>query len=109
MKKVLGLALLTALFASPAFGGEVFVFNQWTIKHEREETEVNLDRTIISTRNEEYNSLSDQLYFDDKTIHQAASRLSGTFREDNTIRLWGTINTVKNSYNSIHETSAGIR
>jgi hypothetical protein len=109
MKTVLSLAVLTTFFASPALAGDVFVFNQWTIKHNREESEVNVDYTTTSNNKKEYTSRSETLYFEDKTIHRAGSSLSGSFREDNTTRVRGTINTITNSYRSIHETSAGIR
>jgi hypothetical protein len=109
MKKVLGLAILSALWATPAVAGNTFAFSQWTIKQDRNETETNVDYTTRSSFKKEYSSSSDTTHIEGNTIDRAASRLSGSFREDNTTRVWGTINTITNSYRSIHETSAGIR
>lgn len=109
MKKVLGLAVLATFFSNPAFAGQVFVFNQWTLKQERTEAETNVDYTIRSNRREEHHSSSNTTHIEGNAVHRGASELRSTFSEDNTTRVWGTINTITNSYSSIHESSAGIR
>ena len=126
MKKVLGLAILATLFASPALAGETFVLNQWTIQQSRTETNFNIDNVTNSTRTQDYNSSSNNIYIDGKveteynngkvrkffkdfTVQNAVSELNGSFYEETTARVWGTINTITNSYSSTHESSAGIR
>ncbi|MEH1834835.1 MAG: hypothetical protein V7L29_22930 [Nostoc sp.] len=126
MKKVLGLAILTTLFASPALAGETFVLNQWTIQGSRTETNVNIDNVTNSNRTQDYSSSSDKMYIDGTvetesnngnvrkpfknfTANHAGSYLNGSFHEEMTNRVWGTINTIMNSYTNSHESSAGIR
>ena len=126
MKKVLGLAILATLFASPALAGETFVLNQWTIQQSRTETNVNIDNVTNSTRTQDYESSSNKIYIDGKaeteyndgkvgvffknfTVQNAGAELNGSFHEERTARVWGTINTIINSYTSTHENSAGIR
>lgn len=126
MKKVVGLAILATLFTSPALAGETFVLNQWTIKGSRTETNLNIDTVTNSTRGQDYSSSSNKIYIDgeveteynngtvtksfkDFTVQNVGSQLNGSFHEEMRTRVWGTINTIMNSYTSIHESSAGIR
>ncbi|MCC5646594.1 hypothetical protein LC607_27500 [Nostoc sp. CHAB 5824] len=126
MKKVFGLAILATLFGSPALAGETFVLNQWTIQQSRTETNLNIDNVTNSTRTQDYNSSSNKIYIDGKvetesnngkvgeffknfTVQNAGSELNGSFHEEMTARVWGTINTIMNSYTTSHESSAGIR
>jgi hypothetical protein len=126
MKKVLVLAILATLFASPALAGETFVLNQWTFQQSRTETNFNIDNVTNSSRTQDYNSSSNNIYIDGKveteynngkvkkvfkdfTVQNAGSELSGSFYEERTARVWGTINSIMNSYTSTHESSAGIR
>ncbi|MEH1942513.1 MAG: hypothetical protein V7L01_20170 [Nostoc sp.] len=126
MKKVVGLAILATLFASPALAGETFVLNQWTIQQSRTETNTNIDTVSNSNRTQDYSSSSDKMYIDGTvetednngkvgksfkhfTVHKAGSELNGSFHEEMTTRVWGTINTIINSYTTSHESSAGIR
>ncbi|NDJ24871.1 hypothetical protein GS682_25150 [Nostoc sp. B(2019)] len=114
MKKVLSLAILATLFASPALAGETFVLNQWRINGSRTKTSLTIDNTTYSTRTEDYNSSSSKMYIDGKfeteynngkvgesfkdfTVHHAGSELNGSFHEEMTTRVWGTINTIMNS------------
>ena len=126
MKKVLGLSILASLFASPALAGETFVLNQWTIQQSRTETNFNIDNVTNSTRTQDYNSSSNNIYIDRKveteynngkigefsknfTVQNAGGELNGSFYEKRTVRVWGTINTIMNSYTTTQESSAGIR
>ncbi|BBD67706.1 hypothetical protein NIES4072_49960 [Nostoc commune NIES-4072] len=126
MKQVLGLAILATLFTSPALAGETFVLNQWTIKGGRTQTNFNIDTVTNSNRTQDYSSSSDKIYIDgmveaeynngkvgeyfkDFTVYNGGSELNGSFHEKMTTRVWGTINTIMNSYTSTHESSAGIR
>lgn len=126
MKKVVGLAILATLFTSPALAGETFVLNQWTIKASRTETNLNIDTVTNSNRQEDYSSSSNKIYIDgeveteynngtviksfkDFTVQNVGSELNGSFHEEMRTRVWGTINTIMNSYTSTHESSAGIR
>ncbi|MEH2323246.1 MAG: hypothetical protein V7K32_06680 [Nostoc sp.] len=126
MKKVLGLVILATLFATPAKAGETFVLNQWTIQQSRTDTSLNIDNVTNSTRTQDYNSSSNNIYIDGKvqteynngkvrkvfkdfTIQNAGTELNGSFSEETTARVWGTINTITNSYTSTNESSAGIR
>lgn len=43
------------------------------------------------------------------TIHRSGSSLEGTFIEDTTTRITGTINSVTNESFTSHETTAGVR
>ncbi|PSB03573.1 hypothetical protein [Merismopedia glauca] len=109
MKKILILAILTTLFAAPAFAGDLFVFGQWTLKHERTEEDTDIDYTTTSNRREDYSSSSNSIYFKGNTVHRAGSELIGTFHEENKTRVWGKSNTITNSYERTQESSAGIR
>ncbi|MCC5599361.1 hypothetical protein [Nostoc favosum] len=126
MKKVLGLAILGTLFANPAKAGETFVLNQWTIQQSRTETNFNIDNVTNSTRTQNYNSSSNNIYIDGRveaeynngkvgevfkrfSVRNSGAELNGSFHEETTARVWGTINTIMNSYTSTHESSAGIR
>jgi hypothetical protein len=127
MKKVLGLTLVTlTLLAPPAVAGEVFAFSQWTIKHTRTDTDDEVDYTTTSRVNEQYSSWTNSITIEGKaktennegksgessdkfTVHRTNSFLGGDFQEERTDRVWGTINTVTNTYTRIYEGSAGIR
>ncbi|MDZ8225346.1 MULTISPECIES: hypothetical protein [unclassified Nostoc] len=126
MKKVLGLSILATLLTSPALAGETFVLNQWTIQQSRTETNFNIDNVTNSNRTQDYNSSSNNIYIDRKveteynngkigeffknfTVQNTGGELNGSFYEERTARVWGTINTIMNSYSTTHESSAGIR
>lgn len=126
MKIIFGLAIIASFFSTPAFAGEAFVFNQWRMQQSRTDVNYNIDSTTYSNRNEDYSSSSNKLYIDGKvttsnnnaqtvesfkdfTIHHAGSSVNGSFREETRNRIWGTINTIINSYSYTHESSAGIR
>lgn len=126
MKKVLGLAVLATFFTTPATAGGTFVFNQWKSQQGRTEVLYNIDSTTYSTNHDNYNSSANKMYIDGKveteenngritksfegvTVHNAGSELNGSYYEQNTTRVWGTIHTITNSYTNSHETSAGIR
>jgi hypothetical protein len=129
MKKVFGLALIASLFAAPAFAGETFVRNEDFSSHSETNTDLNIDSLTTSTRHEDYGSWAEKKYVDGKidlstckyycgseklvadkfTIHTAGSDLKGSFNEENTTTVWGTIKTVTNSYTDGHESSAGVR
>ncbi|MDM9381449.1 hypothetical protein QUB80_12130 [Chlorogloeopsis sp. ULAP01] len=126
MKKVLGLAILAAFFATPALAGETFVRNEWTNSHTTTKTNLNLDSKTYSTRNEKYESWADKIYvdgdvdvkytwggkevaFDDFTVHTAGSSLYGNYHESNYTKVYGTIHSIMNSYSNAHETTAGVR
>jgi hypothetical protein len=128
MKKVLGLAILAAFFATPALAGETFVRNEWTNSHTQTKTDLKLDSHTNSYRNEYYASWADKIYkdgdvsykydwysgtelvsFDDFTVHSAGSYLYGNYHENNYTKVYGTINSIMNSYSNAHETTAGVR
>jgi hypothetical protein len=129
MKKVFGLALLASLFAAPAFAGETFVRNEDFKSHTYTETDLYLDSTTYSGRDETYSSWADKIYidgevefgkcdkkcgsveiaFDDLTVHKAGAHLDGTFWETNTTYLYGDIYSETKSSSYGHETSAGVR
>lgn len=117
MKKVIGLVILATLVSSPAFAGETFVFNQWTLRRNRTEDHDNIDITIYSNRHENYNFSTNKIEVERQgeeslnsfTVHNSGSYVRGSFYEDTRTRIWGTINTVRNSYIRSQESSAGIR
>ncbi len=126
MNKVLGLAILATLFASPALAGETFVLNQWTVQRSRTESNLNIDNVTNSTRTQDYNSSSSKIsidgkleaeydngkvgeFFQDFTIQNSGAELNGSFYKEMRTRVWGTINSIVNSYSSTRESSAGIR
>ncbi|MEA5622288.1 hypothetical protein [Nostoc sp. UHCC 0251] len=126
MKKVLGLAILATLFASPALAGETFVLNQWTVQQSRTESDLNIDNVTNSTRTQDYNTSSSKIsidgkleteydngkvgeFFQDFTIQNSGAELNGSFYEEMRTRVWGTINSIVNSYSTTRESSAGIR
>jgi hypothetical protein len=117
MKKVLCVAILATLFTTPALADETFVLNQWKILQSRTKVNLNIDSTIYSTRNEDYSSSSSKISFDNqvpesltgRTINRASSYLNGSLYEENTTRVFGTVNTITNSYTRFHESSAGVR
>ena len=135
MKKVLGLAILASLIATPALAGETFVRNEWTNTHSNTTTDLTLDSDTHSTRNELYYSNADKKYVSvdystggdkydlkseiDKlggsgktkefTYHTASSGLVGKFTETNNTYVDGTIFTESNSKSKAHETTSGVR
>jgi hypothetical protein len=126
--KVLGLALAASIIAAPVFAGETYVRNEWTDTEGYTNTNLRLDSTTNSTRNEWYDSNADKIYvdgdvslkgsfygkpqtvsFDDFSVHTAGSSLWGNFHETVKTTVGGTIfSHVKTNSNS-HETSAGVR
>ena len=121
MKKVLGLAILASLIATPALAGETFVRNEWTNSHSRTVTDLNIDSKTISNRYEKYSTTADKIFIDgsiklgsstdykDYAVHRATSKLEGTFNEDIVTRVLGNIKTYTNVYTESHETTAGVR
>jgi hypothetical protein len=117
MKKILSLLTLATLFSSPALAGETFVLNQWKIQQGRTKVDSNIDSTIYSNFNENYNFSTNKIQIErqgterlnDFTVHNSGSYVNGSFYEETTTRVWGTINTITNSYTRSHESSAGIR
>jgi dipeptidase len=126
MKKVLSLAILATLVSNPAFAGNPSVSSRWQFNRNRTENNYNIDSTTNSTLSQEYSSESNTMFFEGKvktelkedgyresfenfTIHNAGSSQNGSFHEENTTRVWGTINSVNNSYTNTSESSAGIR
>ncbi|MCX7592524.1 MAG: hypothetical protein N2235_01950 [Fischerella sp.] len=126
MKKILGFAILATFLATPAFAGETFVRNEWTNSHTYTETDLKLDSTTTSNRNEYYDSFANKIYldgdintkyswggkevsFEDFTVHTAGSSLHGNFHENIVSKVTGTIESITNSYTNSHETSAGVR
>ena len=127
MKKVLGLALLATLLATPAFAGETFVRNENSWSDSVTNTDLKLDSKTYSVRNEIYSSSADKVYidgdidvskghggastisYDEFTVHTAGADLYGKYSEINSTTVGGTIKTKTNAYTDAHETTAGIR
>lgn len=124
MKKILGLAILTSLVATPALAGETFVRNVWTNSNSRTVTDLNIDSTTISNRYEEYMTNAEKIFIsgnkppiqgisdislEDYTVHRSSSKLEGKFNEDIITRVLGNIKTYTNVYTESHETTAGVR
>ncbi|BBD67705.1 hypothetical protein NIES4072_49970 [Nostoc commune NIES-4072] len=127
MKKVLGLALLATLLATPAFAGETFVRNEDSWSNSVTNTDLKLDSKTYSNRDEKYTSWADKTYidgnidagkgyggastisFDEFTVHTAGAELYGKYSETNYTTVGGTIKTTTNAYTDAHETSAGVR
>ncbi len=125
MKKVLGLAILASLIATPALAGETFVRNEWTKTNSHTDTDLYLDSKTTSVRKELYDSSAYKEYYSsdssqgtdynidgatkDFTYHTASSGLWGKFTETNDTHVYGTIVTKTDSYSSAHETSSGVR
>ncbi|AUS99088.1 hypothetical protein CLI64_00990 [Nostoc sp. CENA543] len=117
MKKIIGLAIIATFLNSPAFAGETFVFNQWTLRRNRTEDYDNVDITIYSNNNENYNFSTNKIEIERQgeeslnsfTVHHTGSYVKGSFYEDTRTRIWGTVNTVRNSFIRSQESSAGIR
>jgi hypothetical protein len=126
--KVLGLALATSLIAAPVFAGETYVRNEWTKTEGYTDTNLHLNSTTNSTRNEWYDSYADKIYadgdvslkgsfygkpqtvsFDDFTVHTAGSSLWGKFNETVKTTVGGTIFSHLKTKSNSHETSAGVR
>ena len=133
--KVLGLAIAASIIAVPALAGETYVRNEWTKTDGWTKTDLNLDSTTNSHRNEWYDSNADKIYidgdvslkggldhnkskpqepkptvsFDDFTVHTADSSLWGNFHETVTTKVGGTIKSHLGTTSNSHETSAGVR
>jgi hypothetical protein len=124
--KVLGLAIAASIVATPAFAGETYVRNEsiksWGDTH----TNLTIDSTTNSTRNEAYGSFAYKEYtdgdvniskghegltvsYDDYTEHTAGSLLLGKFTESIHTKVGGTIKSYSAFNSNSHETSAGVR
>lgn len=129
MKKVLGLAILATLFATPALAGETFVRNEDSWSKSHTETNLNINSDTHSVRAEAYISVADKTYvdgdvttkycgswcgstsvtYDEYTQHNAASGLVGAYFETNYTNVNGSINTNTYAGSNAHETTAGVR
>lgn len=128
MKKVLGLAILAAFLATPAFAGETFVRNEDSWSDSVTHTDLKLDSKTYSNRDEKYSSWADKIYidgevsggcsygcnlkpisYDEFTVHTAGAHLYGSYNEHNYTTVGGTIKTTINAYTDAHETTAGVR
>ena len=162
MKRVVSLATMAFLTASPAIAGETFVRNDTVHRTNRTETSLEVDTVTKSNRTEHYNTYSEKIFFegnvvrqtnqaqsdsaqnndfqhkfasdnsvlklsnvslkDDSyadvyningsnglTIHRSGSSLDGTFIEDITTKVNGTVYSVTNESFRSHETTAGVR
>ncbi|MEM7714627.1 MAG: hypothetical protein AAF349_13810 [Cyanobacteria bacterium P01_A01_bin.68] len=132
MKKVFALTFLASFIATPVLAGETFVRNEWTNRNSVTKTNLNLDSTTNSYRNEDYVSAAEKFYYeggkkkqDGKnysgkykpkkdyasgyTEHYAGSLLVGNFNEHSYSHVYGTINTHTNEHSNAHETTSGIR
>jgi hypothetical protein len=126
MKKVLSIAILATLVSNPAFAGNPSASSRWQFNRNRTENNYNIDSTTNSTLNQEYSSQSNTMFFEGKvktelkedgytesfdnfTIHNAGSSQNGSFHQETTERVWGTINIINNSYTNTSESSAGVR
>ena len=136
--KVLGLAIVVSIIAAPAFAGETYVRNEWTKTDGYTITDLDLDSTTTSHRNEWYYSEADKIYvdgdvslkdsfdpkpkdyrsqppksqtvsFNDFTVHTAGSSLWGHFYEGVETTVEGTIYSYVDTESNSHETSAGVR
>ncbi|WP_414579591.1 hypothetical protein [Anabaena sp. CCY 9402-a] len=111
------LVILATFVSSPALAGETFVFNKWTLRGNRTQDHDKIDITIYSNRHENYNFSTNKIEVQRQggeslnsfTVHNSGSYVKGSFYEDTRTRLWGTVNTVRNSYIRSQESSAGIR
>ena len=122
MKKVLGLAILASLIATPALAGETFVRNEWTDTNSVTKTNLHLNSDTSSNRYEKYDSSADKIYvdgdlkygakgisFDELSVHKASAGLWGTYTETNYTNVAGSINTHTYTDSYAHETSSGVR
>jgi hypothetical protein len=127
MKKVLGLAILATLLATPAFAGETYVRNEDSWSNSVTNTDLRLDSYTYSNRDEKYSSWADKIYidgdvnvskkhggaetisYDEFTVHTAGADLYGKYSETNWTKVGGTIKTTTNAYTDAHETTAGVR
>ena len=122
MKKVLGLAILASLVATPALAGETFVRNEWTKTNSATKTDLHLNSDTHSNRYEKYDSNADKIYvdgdvdfgkggisFDKLSVHKASASLWGHYNEHNYTNVNGTIKTRAYSKSKAHETTSGVR
>ena len=124
MKKVLGLAILASLVATPALAGETFVRNEWTKTNSATKTDLHLNSDTYSNRYEKYDSNADKIYvdgdvdfgkkgkgisFDELSVHKASASLWGSYNEHNYTNVYGTIKTRAYSNSKAHETTSGVR
>lgn len=133
--KVLGLAIAASIIAVPALAGETYVRNEWTDTKGYTDTNLHLNSTTTSTRNEWYDANADKVYldgdvslkggldhkerksqepkstvsFDDFTVHTASSSLWGNFQEKVNTTVKGSIFSHLETTSNSHETSAGVR
>ena len=122
MKKVLGLAILASLIATPALAGETFVRNESTDSHSITKTDLHLDSKTYSNRYEKYDSTADKVYidgdvkygakgisYDELSVHKASAGLWGTYSETNYTNVSGDIYTLTKTKSTAHETTSGVR
>ena len=122
MKKVLGLAILASLIATPALAGETFVRNEWTDSNSVTKTDLHLDSKTYSNRYEKYDSSADKVYidgdvkygakgisYDELSVHTASSNLWGRYSETNYTNVYGDIYTLTKTKSTAHETTSGVR
>ena len=123
--KVLGLAIAASIIAVPAFAGETYVRNEWTDSVGHTNTDLKLDSTTTSVRNEWYDANADKVYidgdislshhkpltvsYDNFTVHTADSSLWGNFQEKVKTTVNGNIFSHLETTSNSHETSAGVR
>ncbi|NJK55494.1 MAG: hypothetical protein HC939_05645 [Pleurocapsa sp. SU_5_0] len=124
--KVLGLAIAASIVAAPAFAGETYVRNESINSWGNTHTNLRIDSTTDSTRNEAYGSFAYKEYtdgdvnlgyghkglsvsYDDYSEHTAGSLLVGKFTETIKTKVGGHINSYSEFKSNAHETSAGVR
>jgi hypothetical protein len=123
--KVLGLAIAASIIAVPALAGETYVRNEWTDTKGYTDTNLHLNSTTTSTRNEWYDANADKVYidgdislshkkpltvsYDNFTVHTADSSLWGNFQEKVKTTVNGNIFSHLETTSNSHETSAGVR
>ena len=123
--KVLGLAIAASIIAVPALAGETYVRNEWTDTKGYTDTDLHLNSTTTSTRNEWYDANADKVYldgdvslshqkpltvsYDNFTVHTADSSLWGNFQEKVKTTVNGSIFSHLKTTSNSHETSAGVR
>ena len=123
--KVLGLAIAASIIAVPALAGETYVRNEWTDTKGYTDTDLHLNSTTTSTRNEWYDANADKVYldgdvslshqkpltvsYDNFTVHTADSSLWGNFQEKVNTTVKGSIFSHLKTTSNSHETSAGVR
>ena len=126
--KVFGLAIAASIIAVPALAGETYVRNESIDSWGYTKTDLEIDSTTWSGRNEIYGSYADKTYTDtdisfegggrkkplevvsyESTEHNAGSLLLGSFYENVDTTVWGKIHSYSAFDSSAHETSSGVR